>query len=146
MRFMMFMIPRVYQPKTPADEQAGEGFAPPAEAIAKMMKFNEELAKADALIALDGLHPGTEAARVSFAGGKPKVTNGPFSKAKDVVGGYWLIKAKSIDEAIEWAKRCPAAAGDIIEIRQVFEMEEFPAEVQEAGESPIVEAQLKKAS
>lgn len=146
MRFMMIMIPRVYQPKTPAEKRAGEGFAPPAEAVAKMTRFNEELAKAGALISLDGLHPGTEAARVSFSGGKPKVANGPFSKTKEVIGGYWLIKANSREEAVEWAKRCPAEAGDIIEIRQVFEMEEFPAEVQEAGESPIVEAQLKKAS
>ena len=144
MRFMMFMIPRVYQPDTPANEKAGEGFTPPAEAVAQMMKFNEDLAKAGALVALDGLHPSSKGARVSFPGGNPRVTDGPFIEAKEVIGGYWMINVKSRDEAVEWAKRCPAAAGDVIEIRQVFEMADFPADAQKAADNPVVQEQIKK--
>ena len=117
MKFMMMMIPRVYQPNTPAAEKAGEGFAPPADAVERMMKFNEELTKAGALIALDGLHPAARGARVAFSSGKAKVTDGPFIESKEVVGGYWIIQAKSKEEAVEWARRCPAADGDMIEIR-----------------------------
>jgi len=138
------MIPRVYQPDTPAAERAGEGFTPPADAVAKMMKFNEELAKAGALVALDGLHPVAKGARVSFNGGKPKVTDGPFIEAKEVVGGYWIIQTKSKEEAVEWARRVPAAEGDVIEIRQIFEMSDFPPDVQEAADSPLVREQIKR--
>src|SRR6185436_4104475 len=104
MRFLMMMIPRVYQPDTPAAERAGEGFAPPADAVAKMMKYNEELAKAGALISLDGLHPVTKGARVSFKGGKPNVTDGPFIESKEVIGGFWIIQVKSKEEAVDWAR------------------------------------------
>ena len=144
MRFMMFMIPKVYQPDTPVGERAGEGFAPPADAVEKMMKFNEELTKAGALIALDGLHPSAKGARVRFGGGKPRVTDGPFAEAKEVVGGYWMIQAKSKEEAVAWATRAPAADGDVIEIRQVFEMSDFPADVQKAADNPTVRAQVKR--
>jgi hypothetical protein len=144
MRFMMMMIPRVYQPDTPPGERAQEGFTPPAEAVAKMMKFNEELAKAGALIALDGLHPSAKGARVSFAGGKPKVTDGPFTEAKEVIGGYWMIQAKSKEEAVEWARRCPAQNGDVIEIRQVFEMSDFPPDVQKAADNPTIRSQIEQ--
>lgn len=144
MRFMMFMIPKVYQPDTPPGERAGEGFAPPADAVAKMMKFNEELTKAGALISLDGLQPGSKGARVAFAGGKPKVTDGPFTEAKEVIGGYWMIQVKSKEEAVGWARRCPAADGDVIEIRQVFEMSDFPPDVQKAADNPAVKAQVEK--
>lgn len=82
---MMFMIPSVYQPGTPSAEQAGEGFAPPAEAVEAMSKFNEKLAEVGALIALDGLHPPENGARVSFKGGAPSVTDGPFAEAKEVI-------------------------------------------------------------
>ena len=129
MRFMMFMIPKVYQPDTPPSERAGEGFAPPAEAVAQMMKFNEELTRAGALIALDGLQPSVKGARVAFGNGKTKVTDGPFTEAKEVIGGYWMINVKSKQEAVEWARRCPAADGDVIEIRQVFEAEDFGPEL-----------------
>jgi hypothetical protein len=144
MRFMMLMIPRVYQPGTPPGERAGEGFAPPAEAVAKMTKFNEELTKAGALISLDGLHPSAKGARIAFRGGKPAVTDGPFIEAKEVLGGYWIIDVKSKEEAVEWAKRCPAAAGDIIEIRQVFEMSDFPPDVQKAADNPTVRTQVER--
>lgn len=144
MRFMMFMIPRVYQPDTPPGERAGEGFAPPAETVARMMKFNEELAKAGALIGLDGLHPSSRGARVAFAGGNPKVTDGPFTDAKEVIGGYWIIEAKSKEEAVGWARRCPAGDGDVIEVRQVFEATDFPQDVQKAADNPTVRAQVEK--
>lgn len=144
MKFMMFMIPRVYQPDTPLGERAGEGFAPPAEAVAKMMKFNEELAKAGALIELNGLHPVLKGARVKFANKKVVVTDGPFIETKEVVGGYWLINVKSKEEAVEWVKRCPANDGDVIEIRQVFEMSDFPPDVQKAAENTVVSEQIAK--
>ena len=143
MKFLMMMIPRVYQPDTPAAERAGEGFTPPADAVAKMMKYNEELTNAGALIGLEGLHPVSKGARVAFAGGKPKVTDGPYIESKEVVGGFWLIQTKSKEEAVEWARRVPAAEGDVIELRQVFEMSDFPKDVQRAADNPKVRAQVE---
>jgi hypothetical protein len=122
MRFMMLMIPKGY-------EKAAPGAMPDAKAIAAMMKYNESLQKAGVLLALDGLHPPSMGARVSFPGGKPKVTDGPFAEAKELLGGYWMIQVRSRDEAIEWAKRCPASENETIEIRQVQEMSDFPAEI-----------------
>ena len=127
MRFMMLMIPRGY-------EQAAPGTMPDARAVEAMMKYNESLQKAGVLLALDGLHPPSMGARVSFPGGKPKVTDGPFSEAKEVLGGYWMIQVRSRQEAIEWAKRCPASENEVIEIRQVQEMEDFPPDVKQAAE------------
>jgi len=119
MRFMMIMIPDVYRrPVSP-------GFTPDPEAVRKMGEFNAELQKAGALLALDGLTPPAMGARVTYSTGKPVVTDGPFTESKEVVGGYWMIRVGSRDEAIEWAKRCPADAHDVIEIRQVFEPEYF---------------------
>jgi hypothetical protein len=126
MRFMMLMIPRGY-------ETAAPGTMPPVEAVAAMMKYNEALKDAGVLITLDGLHPPSMGARVSFATGKPVVTDGPFAEAKEVLGGYWMIEVDSREEAIAWAKRCPASNNEIIEIRQVQEMADFPADVQEAA-------------
>lgn len=143
MRFMMLMIPRVYQPDTPVGQRAEDGFTPPADAVEKMMKYNEELAKAGALIALDGLHPTSKGARVAFRGGEPSVTDGPFTESKEVLGGYWMIQVASKQEAIEWACRAPAADGDVIEIRQVFEMEDFPEDVRCAADNPTVRAQIE---
>lgn len=142
MRFMMLMIPRVYQGA--AGKKVGDDFAPSAEEVAKMTKYNEDLAKAGVLIALDGLHPAAKGAQVSFTRGKPRVNDGPFTEAKEVLGGYWMIDVKSKDEAVEWAKRCPAQDGDIIEVRQVFEVSDFPADVQKAAENTTVEAQVKQ--
>ncbi len=124
MRFMMIMIP------APKDEA---NWDPTPEAVASMSRYNEELTKAGVLLTLDGLHPSSKGARVSFPGGRANVTDGPFTEAKEVIGGYWLIQAKSKEEAVEWASRCPAADGDVIEIRQVYEMADFPPEVQEAA-------------
>ena len=125
MRFMMLMIPKVYA--GPVDA----GFSPPADAVARMMKYNADLSKAGVLLALDGLHPPASGARVTYAGGKPKVTDGPFAEAKEVLGGYWMIQVKTRQEAIEWARRIPADEGDIVEVRQVHEVQDFPAEVQQ---------------
>jgi hypothetical protein len=126
MRFMMLMIPGGY-------ESAAPGTMPSTEAVAAMMKYNEALKNAGVLITLDGLHPPSMGARVSFGTGKPVVTDGPFTEAKEVLGGYWMIDVKSREEAISWAKRCPASNNEIIEIRQVQEMSDFPADVQEAA-------------
>ncbi len=127
MRFMMLMIPRGY-------EKAAPGTMPDAKAVEAMMKYNETLQKAGVLLALDGLHPPSMGVRVSFSGGKPRVTDGPFAEAKEVLGGYWMIQVKSKAEAIEWASRCPASDNEIIEVRQVQEMSDFPEDVQTAAE------------
>ena len=127
MRFMMLMIPKGY-------ESAKPGTLPDLKAIENMRKYNESLGEAGVLLALDGLHPPSMGARVSFAGGKPKVTDGPFSEAKEVLGGYWMIDVKSKEEAIAWASRCPGSENETIEIRQVQEMEDFPPDVQKAAE------------
>jgi len=123
MRFMMLMIPKGY-------ETAAPGTMPEAQAVEAMMKYNESLQKAGVLLALDGLHPPAAGARVTFPGGKAKVTDGPFAGANEVLGGYWMIQVKSRAEAIEWATRCPAGENEIIEVRQVQEMADFPADVQ----------------
>jgi predicted lactoylglutathione lyase len=123
---MMLMIPKGY-------ETAAPGTMPSAEAVAAMMKYNEELQKAGVLISLDGLHPPSTGARISFAAGKPTVTDGPFAEAKEVLGGYWMIRVNSREEAIEWAKRCPGSINETIEVRQVQEMSDFTPEVQKAA-------------
>ena len=130
MRFMMLMIPKGY-------ESAKPGTMPDAKAVEAMMAYNKSLQEAGVLLALDGLHPPSMGARVSFAGGRPRVTDGPFPEAREVLGGYWMLEVKSRAEAIEWATRCPAAENEIIEIRQVQEFEDFPADVQAvAGKLP----------
>src|SRR5882672_2968648 len=126
MRFMMLMIPKGY-------EKAEPGTMPDAKAVAAMMKYNESLQKAGVLVTLDGLHPPSMGARVSFSGGKPMVTDGPFTEAKEVLGGYWMIQVKSKEEAIEWASCCPASDNEVIEVRQVQEFSDFPADVNEAA-------------
>ena len=126
MRFMMLMIPLGYEtaaPNVPLDP----------ERVAAMMRYNQALKDAGVLITLDGLHPPSAGARVSFATGMPVVTDGPFAESKEVLGGYWMIDVASREEAIAWAKRGPASANEIIEIRQVQEMSDFPPEVQAAA-------------
>jgi hypothetical protein len=125
MRFMMLMYPGI--------DTNAESWEPSAEDVAAMTKYNEELGKAGVLLSLDGLRPPADGARVRFGGGTSTVTDGPFAEAKEVVGGYWLIQASSKEEAVEWAARCPANEGDFIEVRRVFEMEDFPEDVQEAA-------------
>jgi hypothetical protein len=126
MRFMMLMIPAGYE-TAPADVQLDP------ERVAAMMRYNEALKDAGVLITLDGLHPPSTGARVSFATGAPVVTDGPFTEAKEVLGGYWMIEVGSREEAIAWAKKCPASPNEVIEIRQVQEMADFSPEVQAAA-------------
>lgn len=128
MRFMMLVIPKAYnEENVPAD------FAPPADLVAKMTKYNESLAEAGVLLSLDGLTPPARAARVTFGGPKPSVTDGPFAEAKEMVGGFWIIQTESREEAIDWARRAPMLDGDIIEVRQVQELEDFPEDVRRAA-------------
>ena len=126
MRFMMLMIPKGY-------EQAKPGTMPDVKAVAAMMQYNKKLQEAGVLLSLEGLHPASAGARVSFAGGKPKVTDGPFTEAKEVVGGFWMIQVNSKQEAIDWASRCPGSENEVIEIRQVQEFADITPEVQEAA-------------
>jgi len=123
MRFMLLMIPRGYA-------QAAPGTLPEAAAVARMMAYNRELQQAGVLLGLDGLHPPSMGARVSFQGGRPTVTDGPFAEAREALGGYWMLDVASRDEAIEWARRCPAGPNEVIEVRQVQEMADFPEDVQ----------------
>jgi hypothetical protein len=135
MRFMMLMIPGGY-------EKAAPGTMPDPKAVEAMMKYNQALQQAGVLLALDGLHPASMGARVSFASGKPVVSDGPFTEAKEVIGGYWMIQVKSKEEAIEWAKRCPGSENEVLEIRQVLEMADFPEDVQKAASGyPELKAQ-----
>jgi hypothetical protein len=127
MRFMMVVIPRGY-------ETAAADAAPSAEAMAKMMEYNKSLQKAGVLLGLDGLHPPSTGARVSYNDSKATVTDGPFAEAKEAIGGYWIIQVRSREEAIEWAKRAPMANNDIVEVRQIYEMGDFPTDVQKAAE------------
>ena len=127
MRFMMIVIPKGYETAT-ADA------APGAEAVAKMMEYNKTLQKAGVLLALDGLFPPSTGARISLADGKATVTDGPFPEAKEVIDGYWIIQVRSREEAIEWAKRAPMSNNEVIEVRQIHEMPDFPEDVQKAAE------------
>ena len=126
MRFMMLMIPKGYQ-------TAPAGTVPEVKQVDEMMKYNRTLKQAGVLLALDGLHPPAMGARVSFGDGKSTVADGPFGDAHEVVGGYWLLSVKSKAEALEWARRCPAGDGNVIEIRQVLEMSDFPPDVQKVA-------------
>ena len=125
MRFMMIMFPKSY-------ENAKSGTVPELKDMEKMGKYNEELGKAGVLLALDGLTPpATMSARVTFKGGKSKVTDGPFTEAKEVVGGYWIIQVKSREEALEWASRIPGSDDEMVEVRRLFEITDFDPEVQQ---------------
>ena len=125
MRFMMLMIPNLSEDRD---------WTPTAGEVEAMSTYNETLAQAGVLLALDGLQPPERGARVSFKGGRPTVTDGPFTEAKELIGGYWIIQAKSKEEAVEWASRCPVTDEDaVIEVRQIYDMSDFPADVQEAA-------------
>ena len=127
MRFMMMVMPKGYGSAAPY-------IVPTAEAVAKMMEYNRVLRKAGVLLALDGLFPPSTGARVSYAGGKATVTDGPFAEAKEAIGGYWIIQVRSREEAIEWAKRAPMSDDEVIEIREIQEMSDFPRDAQKAAE------------
>ena len=127
MRFMMIVIPKGYGAAAP-------DAVPDANAVARMMEYNRSLQKAGVLLALDGLLPPSAGARVAYTDGKATVTDGPFAEVKEVIGGYWIIQVRSREEAIEWARRAPMSNHEIIEVRQIFEMGDFPADVQKAAE------------
>ena len=116
MQFMMLMIPGAYN----GNRKPEPDFAPDPKKIEEMTRFNEEMGKSLKILSLNGLQPLAAGARVSFGKGKPTVTDGPFIESKEVLGGYWLVEAKSKDEVVEWAQRCPANPGDTIEVRQIF--------------------------
>jgi hypothetical protein len=119
MRFMMLV-------KATPDSEVG--VLPEREAFAEMGRYNEELVKAGVLLAAEGLHPSSKGFRVSFSGRDRTVTDGPFTEAKELIAGFWLIQVKSKEEALEWASRVPFVDGEI-EVRQVFETADFPPEV-----------------
>jgi hypothetical protein len=127
MRFMLIVIPKGY-------ESAAPDAMPTPEAVAKMMEFNKSLQQAGVLLALDGLLPPSTGARVTYTDGKPTVTDGPFAEAKEVIGGYWILEVRSREEAIEWARRAPMSNNEIVEVRQIHEMSDFPEDVQKAAE------------
>jgi hypothetical protein len=124
MRFMMIMFPKEY-------ETAKPGWVPDFKSMEKMGKYNEELGKAGVLLALDGLTPpATMSGRVTFKSGKSKVIDGPFTEAKEVVGGYWIIDVKSREEALEWASRIPGQDNEMVEVRRMFDVTDFDPETQ----------------
>jgi hypothetical protein len=127
MRFMMMVIPKGY-------ETAAPDATPSPEAVAKMMDYNKSLQKAGVLLSLDGLFPPSTGARITYTDGKATVTDGPFAEGKEVIGGYWIIQAGSREEAIGWAKRAPMSSNEIIEVRQMHEMSDYPEDVQKVGE------------
>lgn len=126
MRFMLLMIPKGY-------ETAPPGTLPEADAVAAMMKFNSELQDAGVLVSLDGLHPPSMGARVSFQDGKASVTDGPFAETNEVLGGYWIINVNSLQDAVAWASRCPGGDNEVIEVRQIQEFEDYSEDVQQAA-------------
>jgi len=109
--------------KATAKTEAGE--LPKKADFEKMGAFNEELVKAGILLSAEGLHPSVKGARLHWSGGKATVTDGPFAETKELVGGFWMIQAKSRDEAVAWMSRAPLDEGNSIEIRQIFDIEDF---------------------
>ena len=134
MRFMMLMYPGA---------KAETGALPDPQDMARMMKYNEELTKAGVLLGLDGLQPSAKGARVRFSGGKASVTDGPFTEAKELLGGYWMIQVKSRDEALEWARRIPGSDSEMVEVRQVYETSDFTNATPEvAAQAKTIEAKI----
>ena len=115
---MRFMIIRM------ADEQTEAGEQPPIEAIEQMVRYNEELGKAGVLVATEGVHPSVHGARISFKGGKPTITDGPFAEAKELIAGFTIIDVSSRDEALEWVRRWPERDVEL-ELRQVITADEY---------------------
>src|SRR6201995_5349127 len=112
-----------------ANKDSEAGIMPTRELLTAMGKYNEELVKAGVMLAGEGLHPTSKGKRVRFAGGKHTITDGPFTEAKELIAGFWLWQVRSMDEAIEWLKRSPFDGGAELEVRQVFETEDFGAEM-----------------
>ena len=112
-----------------ANKDSEAGVLPSKEMLAAMGQFNEEMARAGVLLAGEGLQASSKGARISFSGAKRVVTDGPFAETKELIAGFWMIQVKSKDEALEWMKRAPFPDGEVIELRQVFEASDFPAEI-----------------
>ena len=108
-----------------ADKSSEAGVMPSTEMLTAMGKFNEEMVKAGVMLAAEGLHPTSKGARIKYSGKQPSVSRGPFAVTSDLVAGFWLVQVKSLEEAIEWMKRAPFDGGSEIEIRQVFDTEDF---------------------
>ena len=111
-----------------ANKQSEAGEMPSEKLLTEMGKYNEELVNAGIMLAGEGLHPSSKGKRVKFSGGKPTVTDGPFAETKELIAGYWLWQVKSMDEAVEWLKRAPFGGGEEVEIRPVFEADDFGKE------------------
>ena len=111
-----------------ASKESEAGVLPDKKILTEMGKYNEELSKAGIMLAGEGLQPSSKGVRVKFSGGKPTVIDGPFAETKELVAGFWLWQVKSKEEAIEWLKRAPFGGGTEVEIRQIFEAEDFGAE------------------
>jgi hypothetical protein len=140
-RYILFVMHNA-QSDIDAQMQAG----PDPKVVAKMTRFNEELAKSGALKDANGLAPPSMGARVTFPGGdKVKVTDGPFTEAKELVGGYWILECASRDEAVEWARKAPMPEGSIIEVRKIMDMEDHKPAVQKAAKSDIVRDAIEQA-
>jgi len=122
MRFMMIMYPGA---------KAETGALPDEQAVATMMKYNEELVRAGVMLAGEGLHPSSKGVRVRVTDGKRSIVDGPFTEAKELIGGYWMLQVRSKEEAVEWASRVPLSGDEMVELRQVYEMTEFPEEIQQ---------------
>ena len=141
MRFMMIV-------KANPDTEAG--VMPSREAMEAMGKYNEELTKAGVMLAGEGLHPSSKGFRVRFSGnGKPRVIDGPFTETKELIAGFWLIQVKSREEAMDWAKRVPFGPGEELEVRQVFEAADFPADIlppEEAAREQVWRDEQQKAA
>src|ERR1700676_2505431 len=112
-----------------ASKESEAGVLPDTEILTKMGKYNEQLVKAGVMLAGDGLQASSKGKRVKFSGGKRTVIDGPFTETKELIAGYWMWQVRSMDEAVEWLKRAPFDGGTEVEIRQVFEVSDFPAEV-----------------
>jgi hypothetical protein len=138
MRFMMLV-------KASKDSEAGK--LPTKELVAAMGAFNEGMARAGVMLAGEGLHPSSKGTRVTYTGGKRLMTDGPFAETKELLAGFWMIQVNSKAEALEWASRVPFTHGEVVEVRQVFEASDFPADVlppAEAAREEALRAELAK--
>jgi len=138
MRFMMLVK---------ASQESEAGVMPSGGLVAEMGEFNETMAKAGVLLAGEGLHPSSKGARVTYTGRGRLVTDGPFAETKELLAGFWMIQVASRAEALEWASRVPFTNGEVVEVRQVFEASDFPADVlppEAAAREEALRAELQK--
>jgi hypothetical protein len=134
MRFIVFVK---------ASKESESGTMPEKKDLADMNRFNQELVNAGIMLAGEGLHPSSKGARIAFAGGRPKVTDGPFAETKELVAGYWILQAASMDEVVDWMKRAPFKDGEL-EIRQIFEDEDFAYAPEIMEQEKQLRAQIAK--